>query len=396
MNDWKECKLGDIAEIQTGPFGSQLHASDYIQNGIPSIMPTNIGNRLEINMNGIACVKESDAKRLERYLVKDGDVVYSRRGDVEKCAYINTHQAGFLCGTGCLRIRFGAEAVSPKFCAYFLSTDEIKGWIVGHAVGTTMPNLNSSILKNVPVQLPPLPEQRAIASVLSSLDEKIDLLHRQNKTLEGMAGAVYRHFFVEGKKSNWKECVVNDLAIHDKCSIHPNRDPEVLFSHYSIPAFDQLHTPISELGSSIQSNKYKVPKNTILFSKLNPHRDKRVWLIPDSISDDAVCSTEFQVMNPKSEKYLLFLYGFITLPENYDEIASGVGGTSGSHQRIDPEVIFNFKCFIPNDDFITDYNELAKPIFRKAHHNLKAIQTLGHQRDLLLPKLMSGEVRVAL
>ena len=187
MSGWRECVLGDVANIQTGPFGSQLHSSDYVPVGIPSIMPTNIGTRLEISKNNIAYITEDDAQRLNKYLVENGDIVYSRRGDVEKCAFITKNESGWLCGTGCLRVRFILDEVSPKFCAYYLSTDEMKGWVSGHAVGTTMPNLNSSILRRLPLILPPLPEQQAIASVLSSLDDKIDLLNRQNLTLEAIA-----------------------------------------------------------------------------------------------------------------------------------------------------------------------------------------------------------------
>ena len=106
MADWKEYKLGDFAEIQTGPFGSQLHAADYVLNGIPSIMPTNIGSRLNIVTDNIVCITEKDAERLKKYTVKSGDIVYSRRGDVEKCAFITSEQNGWLCGTGSVRIRF--------------------------------------------------------------------------------------------------------------------------------------------------------------------------------------------------------------------------------------------------------------------------------------------------
>jgi type I restriction enzyme S subunit len=121
-----------------------------------------------------------------------------------------------------------------------------------------------------------------------------------------------------------------------------------------------------------------------------------VWLIPSSIAENSISSTEFQVINPKSEKYLFFLYGYISYPENYSEIAVGVGGTSSSHQRIDPEVIFKFPCFIPDDSILTNYNEIVGPIFGKMHRNLKSIQTLSRLRDTLLPKLMSGEMRVKL
>ncbi|MBK6400608.1 MAG: restriction endonuclease subunit S [Rhodocyclaceae bacterium] len=204
---WQQLSLGDIADIQTGPFGSQLHAADYVDSGIPSIMPTNIGNRLEIRTEGIACIKEADAQRLERYLVRVNDVVYSRRGDVEKCAFITSRENGWLCGTGCLRVRFTSNEVKPKFCAYYLSTEEIRGWVKGHAIGTTMPNLNSSILQRLPLLLPPVPEQEAIIAVLGNLDAKIDLLHRQNTTLEAMAETLFRQWFVEAPvrtgKAEW-------------------------------------------------------------------------------------------------------------------------------------------------------------------------------------------------
>jgi len=262
--------------------------------------------------------------------------------------------------------------------------------------GSAQSQITISDLQREPIIFPPLPEQRAIASVLSSLDDKIDLLHRQNKTLEAMAEVVFRYFFVDNRKAFWQECTVSKLADHEKISINPNRNPNTLFYHYSISAFDEMQMPICELGSLIQSNKYKVTKNKILFSKLNPHKDKRVWLIPSSIPENSICSTEFQVLNPKAEEYLPFLYCFISHPGNYDEIAAGVGGTSSSHQRIDPEVLFKFKCFLPDDTTLTSYNEMVKPIFEKIHHNRESMQAIIRLRDLLLPKLMSGEVRVKL
>ena len=117
MCEWKEYRLGEIADVQTGPFGSQLHQSDYVDVGIPSIMPVNIGDRMNISTEKIVYITEEDAMRLSRYRVQKGDIVYSRRGDVEKCAYINEDEAGWLCGTGCLRIRIDSthECVLKNF-----------------------------------------------------------------------------------------------------------------------------------------------------------------------------------------------------------------------------------------------------------------------------------------
>lgn len=395
MSGWRDCRLGDFADIQTGPFGSQLHAADYVDIGVPSIMPTNIGARLEIRTDSIACITETDAKRLEKYLVKENDIVYSRRGDVEKCAFITEKQSRWLCGTGCLRVRFTSADIDPKFCAYYLSTDEIKGWVSGNAVGTTMPNLNSSILQKLPLTLPSLTEQKAIATVLSSLDDKIDLLHRQNKTLEAMAETLFRQWFVEEAQEDWEEYVLEDFATHLKGNIVPAKTPDKIFHHYSLPAFDAGMRPTVEAGSEILSNKYAVKPWTILVSKLNP-RFPRIWPIGDLTESDAICSTEFQVFTPKSANLFGYIYFFLRSGDAKDELTMAASGTSGSHQRVRPEDILNIKTNLSSMDLAVQYSALVMPNIRKMWANNEQIQVLENLRDTLLPKLMSGEVRVAL
>lgn len=127
---------------------------------------------------------------------------------------------------------------------------------------------------------------------------------------------------------------------------------------------------------------------------MNPHKDKRVWLIQDSVEEHAICSTELQVVKPKDNDYLYFIYGWLTNSIYYNKIATGVGGTSGSHQRIEPKAIFTAPCVKIEKDIILQYNSNAEPLFKKQFENQQQIQTLTQLRDTLLPKLMSGEVRV--
>lgn len=199
--DWKYKTLGAACtegggDIQTGPFGSQLHAADYVPVGIPSIMPQNIGdNRLK--EEGIARIKPKDAQRLSRYLVRTGDIVYSRRGDVKRRALVRAHEDGWLCGTGCLRVRLGENGADPRFVSHYLGHPSVQEWIVRHAHGATMPNLNTSILGACPFLEPPIEEQRAIAHILGTLDDKIELNRKQNETLEEMARALFKAWFVD-------------------------------------------------------------------------------------------------------------------------------------------------------------------------------------------------------
>ena len=150
-DDWGSTTLGELCDsgggdIQTGPFGSQLHSADYVLVGVPSIMPTNI--LVEgVQAEGIARITPQDAERLRKYLVRPGDIVYSRRGDVEKCALITAKEDGWLCGTGCLRVRTGKASINSDFLHAYLSSPPVRAWVVRHSVGATMPNLNTGILK---------------------------------------------------------------------------------------------------------------------------------------------------------------------------------------------------------------------------------------------------------
>jgi type I restriction enzyme S subunit len=199
--EWEYTTLGEVChrgggDIQTGPFGSQLHASDYVPVGIPSIMPQNIGDNRIIE-DGIARITSDDAKRLSRYLVRKGDIVYSRRGDVERRALMREHEDGWLCGTGCLRIRLGDKGVDPGYASFYLGHPSVREWIVRHAHGATMSNLNTAILAACPFVVPPPNEQRAIAHILGTLDDKIELNRRMNETLEAMARAIFKSWFVD-------------------------------------------------------------------------------------------------------------------------------------------------------------------------------------------------------
>jgi type I restriction enzyme S subunit len=127
-----------------------------------------------------------------------GDIVFSRRGDVTKNALIRPHEVGWFCGTGCLKVRLGNETIaSAKFISHCLRQPNIKDWLVRHAVGATMPNLNTGILSAVPIFLPPIQVQREIATLLGALDDRIALLRASNATLEAIAQALFKSWFVD-------------------------------------------------------------------------------------------------------------------------------------------------------------------------------------------------------
>ncbi|MBN3759879.1 restriction endonuclease subunit S [Burkholderia sp. Ac-20365] len=174
---WRVSTLADVSAncggaIQTGPFGSQLHASDYVESGIPVVMPKDIQRR-RVDAGTTARIRSEDADRLERHKLKPGDIVFSRRGDVERHALIGEREVGWLCGTGCLLVRPGPSFQSSSFLSMTLDAPRARQWLVRHAVGATMPNLNTSILGSVPVVIPDTKVLEVFEETISTTEARL-------------------------------------------------------------------------------------------------------------------------------------------------------------------------------------------------------------------------------
>jgi type I restriction enzyme, S subunit len=171
MKGWVHTTVGELCdryggEAQTGPFGSQLHAVDYqAEGGTPVIMPVDIRDR-SIDTTRIVRIGERKKLELARHRVREGDVLFARRGDVGRFAVVSEQESGWICGTGCLRVRLNVPDVHSAFLAHYLGRSEVKEWLLREAKGTTMLNLNTSILRKLPLVLPPLAEQRRLAAIL--------------------------------------------------------------------------------------------------------------------------------------------------------------------------------------------------------------------------------------
>ncbi|GEN28529.1 hypothetical protein HVA01_21750 [Halovibrio variabilis] len=182
--EWEIISLGDIASrsfgtLQTGPFGSQLHAYEYVSEGIPVIMPQDL-NGEQIDANKIAYITEERAKKLGKHRVTSNDVVFSRRGDLSRCVAINESEAGWVCGTGCLLVRLPKSEILGEWLSLTYKQAWSQKQIEGMAVGSTMPNLNTSILAKFIIAKPPADEQR---SILDFYVESEKRQHLEQKTL---------------------------------------------------------------------------------------------------------------------------------------------------------------------------------------------------------------------
>ena len=176
-------KLREISELKTGPFGTQFSASEYVLEGTPVINVKNIGYG-DIITAGLDYVGISTVERLADHKLREGDIVFGRKGSVDRHSLITKGQDGWMQGSDCIRVRITDSSVFPDFVSYYLLTDAVKAKINNSAVGSTMASLNTDILGDIEINLPSYEEQSKIATTLSAIDRKIRNNNSINDYLE--------------------------------------------------------------------------------------------------------------------------------------------------------------------------------------------------------------------
>jgi type I restriction enzyme S subunit len=309
---------------------------------------------------------------------------------------------------------------NPLFCYYFLKTIDL----AAHNSGSAQPSLNRNYVHPLPVRFPDRREQDAIAATLGALDDKIELNRKMNATLEAMARALFRDWFVdfgptrakmegrppyfspdlwslfpdrlddEGKPEGWKVFRLGQIADHHTKTVSPSASPQTLFEHFSLPAFDKGQDPALDPGDTIKSNKTLVPPGAILLSKLNPEIP-RVWLPEAENGHPQIASTEFLAYSGKNGVQRGLLFCLFSDNDFRRTLQSMVTGTSKSHQRISPPELLGREVLLGKSDLFVRFDEMVAPILKRVLANRAESRTLAQTRDLLLPRLMSGELRVA-
>jgi type I restriction enzyme S subunit len=392
MSEWKEYKLRDLtSKIGSGatPRGG---SNAYIASGISLIRSQNVLD-FKFSESGLAFIDDDQANELKNVIIAENDILLNITGDsVARCCIVPSKYLPARVNQHVSIVRPIPEKADFKFVFYYLQYIKPE-LLINAEIGATRNAITKGMIEEIEISLPEIKEQRAIASVLSSLDDKIDLLHHQNATLESMAQTLFRQWFVEEAKEEWVEYKVANIAEHLKVNIIPSKMSSSLFHHYSLPAFDEGQNPVVELGADILSNKYKVFPESILVSKLNP-KSPRIWAIGSDINENSICSTEFQLFKPKDHRYFAYLFFLLKSNNARNALIMAASGTSGSHQRASPEDISNIPFALPNFDLAIDFSKIVQPSLNKMNQNKTQIHTLTALRDTLLPKLMSGEVRV--
>ena len=188
--------LGDIAISQTGPFGSQLHEEDYVSEGTPIVTVEHLGDTNFTHQN-LPFISEADTKRLSKYILIEGDIVFSRVGSIDRNVYVDKNHEGWMFSGRCIRVRADKNKVNPRYLSYYFKQNSFKKMMMNLAVGATMPSLNTKIMNSIELDLLPRENQDKIANILSAIDDKIQINNQINQELEAMAKTLYDYWFVQ-------------------------------------------------------------------------------------------------------------------------------------------------------------------------------------------------------
>jgi len=439
MSKFEKCLLKDIAITQTGPFGSQLHEEDYVSEGTPIVTVEHLGE-ISFVLNNLPKVSDTDKARLSKYILKEGDIVFSRVGSVDRCTYVSKNEDGWMFSGRCLRVRFNEKA-DPKFISYYFRQKYFKEMMLNISVGATMPSLNTSLMDNIPLFLPDKSSQHRIASVLSALDAKIALNNRINAELEAMAKTLYDYWFVQfdfpfpstgsgggnkpyktnGGKMVWNEELkreipegwevvkMSDWIVSNKSGDWGKEEPEGNFTKKvtcirgadinGLNGLSELKPPDRFI---LEKNSFKILKSHDLIIEISggspTQSTGRIAFITDAtikrFENPLICSNFCKPISIKNKKLLYnFVYYWNSLYDN--GIFFGYEGkTSGIKNLLLDSFVSSYYTVVPDDKIVNQFYDIMENLQVRKQTALAENQQLSSLRDWLLPMLMNGQVRV--
>jgi type I restriction enzyme S subunit len=392
MGEWKDTPLSEVADLLPG----------YAFKGMDFGVGTSRGVKIKDVQSGVVAVESLDAldvtsynqERIKKYRLNAGDHLITMTGNLGRVAtipesaheiYLNQRVAKLL----------PKPNVIEDFLLYVIKSSDFIDYCITHADSeTAQPNISAGTILEYEFALPPEDEQRAIASVLSSLDDKIDLLHRQNKTLEAMAETLFRQWFVEEAEEGWEEGTLGDIMSVQGGTTPSTQNaafwdgeycwttPRDLSGDQSLFLFDTARKLTEEGLKQIGSGL--LPVGTLLLSSRAPVGYTAFAAVPVAINQGYIAINAHEGYS----NYFIYLW----LKANMETVKGHANGST--FQEISKAAFKSIELTIPPTERVEAFDVVIEPLFEKVKTNQLQTQNLTKLRDTLLPKLMSGEVRV--
>ena len=400
MSQWQNIILGDIAFITKLAGYEFTKFFEYIEDGeVIALRGLNLKNG-RLDLSEIKRIRNSVSVNLPRSKLSKGDLLLSYTGTLGQIARIDENNKFHLGPNVCL-IRPNAE-VFGDFLFNYLRSSAFRNSIEASSVGSTQPTIPMKNIRLIEVPLPPISEQKAIASVLSSLDDKIDLLHRQNTTLERMAETLFRQWFVEEAQEDWEFVELGEYVncfngvSYKSSELNPSKVAMVTLKSFDRNGGFRLD------GFKEFTGRFKeqhiVAQGDLVVAHTDITQDAEVignpvLVVNDTRYEHMVISMDLVKVKSKYEWLSNeFLYRMMRTREFKEHCLGYSNGSTVLH--LSKQAIPSFEFFMPPKEKIQNYTEVAKNLFAKKFKNIEQILTLEKLRDNLLPKLMSGDVTI--
>ena len=391
-----DLKANDRRAIAMGPFGSNIKAENFVAEGVPVIRGTNLNYSRYVGGNFVY-LKEEKADELIGSNCKPGDLVFTHRGTIGQVGLIpHGKHARYVISQSGMKLSLNPDLMDSNFLLYFFKSEFGQYQILKYESQVGVPSISNPLtsLKEIQVPVPKIEEQKAIASVLSSLDDKIDLLHRQNTTLERMAETLFRQWFVEEAQEDWEEKRIGDLV-------------KVIDNRGKTPPYSDIPSdyPLIEVNALTGNNRlvdYSVIRKFVdeqtfkTWFRGHPKKYDSLLSTVGSIGEISMFLVEkgsiAQNVIALSAVNICPIYLFEALKNIKDEIKElDIGSVQPS---IKVPHLLSLKIKIPSKAKIDNFSVIVKSYLEKMIVNYQQIQTLEKLRDNLLPKLMSGDIRI--
>lgn len=414
MADWQTSTLGKIAVrdgygLVDGPFGSNLPASCYTNSGIPVIRGSNLSLGFHrFSADGFVFVSEETASRLERSLCRPGDIIFTKKGTIGQTGIVPRDLPfdRFLISSNQMKLTVDRRVADPHYVYYYVSSPASREKIVRDSEATGVPKTNVQYLRGFPILLPSIPEQKAIARVLGTLDDKIELNRRMNETLEAMARAIFKSWFVdfdpvkakaEGKTpkglspeianlfpDSYAESLLGPIpkgwkirTIGDVCTFEYGK---------ALKASNRVQGDVPVYGSNGQvgwhNEKLVHGPGIVVGRKGNP------GIVTWADTDFFPIDTTFYVCPSEKDSSMHYLRHMLC-----DADLARFGADSAV-PGLNRNMAYMTKIVWPNRETLQTFDAQARVLRNRVHNNEKESRTLASIRDTLLPKLLSGEIRI--
>lgn len=413
MTEWQEVSFGKIPKewdskqidvikssaknsIAMGPFGSNIKIENYVAEGIPVIRGTNLNYYRYVD-GDFTFLTEKKANELKASNCMPEDIVFTHRGTIgQVCLVPNGKYQRYVVSQSGMKLTLNKDIVDPYFCFYFFKSDVGQHQLLKYESQVGVPSISNPItsLKEIEIPCPQIAEQKAIAAILSSFDDKIDLLHLQNSTLESMAEALFRQWFVVEAKNEWEEkSLLHYVKLigggTPKTSVREYWNGSIpwlsggdISSAHKLFALESVKT-ITEVGVENSSAKVLPQYATVVTARGTVGK---FCLLGKPM---AYSQTNYGILPVDNRSYF---FTFLLVDHVVKELQMSAYGSV--FDTITTQTFEEVRISLPKDDVLIKFEGQVSSLFSKIFANQAQIRTLEKLRDTLLPKLMSGEVRV--